>query len=118
MRWLIGILINAVLFIAFAGYFEGFHVSSFGAAVAASLVLSILNVLVRPLLILLTLPITLLTLGFFLLVINAITLSMTDAIMGSNFEIDGFGLTFLITLIMVLVNLIIQKTILNPDRNK
>lgn len=118
MRWLIGILINAVLFITFAGYFEGFHVSSFGAAVAASLILSILNILVRPLLILLTLPITLLTLGLFLLVINAITLSMTDAFMGSKFEIDGFGLTLLIAIIMALVNMIIQKTILDSDRRK
>ncbi|VEF47000.1 integral inner membrane protein [Bacillus freudenreichii] len=118
MRWLIGILINAVLFIAFAGYFEGFHVSSFGAAVVASLVLSILNILVRPLLILLTLPITLLTLGLFLLVINAITLSMTDAIMGSKFEIDGFGFTILIAVIMAIINMIIQKTILDSDRSK
>lgn len=116
MRWLVGILINAILFIAFAGYFEGFYVSSFGAAVAASLVLSILNVLVRPLLILFTLPITLLTLGFFLLVINALTLLMTDAIMGSKFEIDGFGLALLIAVIMALINLVIQKTILEPKK--
>ncbi|MFD1707594.1 phage holin family protein [Siminovitchia sediminis] len=118
MRWLTGILINAALFLAFAGYFEGFHVSSFGAAAGASLVLSILNMLVRPILILLTLPITILTLGFFLLVINAITLSLTDAIMGSSFDIDGFGLALLIAVIMVLINLIIQKTILNDDRKK
>ncbi|MBS4208398.1 phage holin family protein [Bacillus sp. FJAT-50079] len=112
MKWLLGILINALLFIAFAGYFEGVHVSSFGAALAASLVLSILNMLVRPILIILTLPATLLTLGFFLFVINAITLLMTDSIMGSMFEIDGFGLALLLAIIMSIVNVIIQKVVM------
>ena len=94
MRWLLGILINAVLFIAFAGYFSGFEVSGFGAAITASLVLSILNMLVRPILIILTLPATILTLGLFLFVINAITLMLTDAIMGSKFEIRRLWASF------------------------
>ena len=118
MRWLLGILINAVLFIAFAGYFSGFEVSGFAAAITASLVLSILNMLVRPILIILTLPATILTLGLFLFVINAITLMLTDAIMGSKFEIDGFGLAILIAIIMSIVNLIIQKTINEPRKKK
>ncbi|MFK4997261.1 phage holin family protein [Bacillus sp. N9] len=112
MRWLLGILINALLFIAFAGYFEGVVVSSFGAALAASLVLSILNMLVKPILIILTLPATILTLGLFLFVINAITLLMTDSIMGSMFEIDGFGLALLLAIIMSIVNVIIQKSVM------
>ena len=116
MRWLIGIVINAILFIAFAGYFEGFYVASFGSALAASLVLSILNMLVRPILILFTLPITILTLGLFLLVINALTLLMTDALLGSSFEIDSFGLAFLTAIIMSIVNIIIQKTVIEPRR--
>ncbi|CAM4141381.1 phage holin family protein [Lederbergia lenta] len=116
MKWLIGIVINALLFIAFAGYFEGFEVSSFGAAVGASLVLSILNILVRPILILLTLPVTLISLGLFLFVINAITLWMTDAIMGSIFEISGFGLAIWIAILMSIINLIIQKTVLEPKK--
>ncbi len=116
MKWLIGIVINALLFIAFAGYFEGFEVSSFGAAVGASLVLSILNILVRPILILLTLPVTLISLGLFLFVINAITLWMTDAIMGSTFEISGFGLAIWIAILMSIINLIIQKIVLEPKK--
>lgn len=115
-NWIIGILINAVLFLAFAGYFDGFYVSGFGAAVIASLVLSILNMLVRPILIILTLPITVLSLGLFLFVINAITLVMTDGIMGSKFDIDGFGLALLVAVIMAVVNLIIQKTIFETKR--
>ncbi|MGZ4161513.1 MAG: phage holin family protein [Neobacillus sp.] len=119
MRWLIGCFINAVLFMALAGYFhDSFQLTGFFAAFQASILLSILNVLVRPILILFTLPATILTLGLFLFVINAITLEITDAIMGDAFEITGFGMALLVAVIMSIVNLIIQKTILEPRRNK
>lgn len=114
MRWLLGILINAVLFIALAGYFnDTVQLSGVGAAIIASIVLSILNILVRPILIILTLPITLLTLGFFLFIINAITLSITDSIMGDQFEIQGFGMTLFVSIIMSLINVVIQKMLID-----
>lgn len=117
MRWLTGILINAVLFVALAGYFEeSFYISSFGAAVGASFLLSILNILVKPILIILTLPITVFTLGLFLFVINGITLLLTDALIGESFEIDGMGMAIFIAIIMSLVNLVIQNFIY--DRKK
>jgi putative membrane protein len=116
MKWLIGIVINAVIFIAIAGYFESFYLSSFGAALGASFLLSILNILVRPILIILTLPVTLLTLGLFLFVINAVTLLLTESLMGSSFEIEGFGMALLTTLLMSLVNIVLQNTILKKDK--
>jgi putative membrane protein len=116
MKWLIGIVINAVIFIAIAGYFESFYLSSFGAALGASFLLSILNILVRPILIILTLPVTLLTLGLFLFVINAATLLLTESLMGSSFEIEGFGMALLTTLLMSLVNIILQNTILKKEK--
>ncbi|WP_059172055.1 phage holin family protein [Bacillus sp. FJAT-27445] len=117
MRWLIGIGINAVLFMAIAGYFDDeFRLSGFGAAIAASFLLSILNVLVRPVLILLTLPATILTLGLFLFVINAVTLLLTDALMGPAFDISGFGMAFLAAVIISLVNIVIQKFIMDKKK--
>ncbi|KMY55435.1 membrane protein [Bacillus sp. FJAT-27231] len=116
MNWIIGILINAVLFIAISGYFSGLHVDSFSSAVIASIILSILNMIVRPLLVLFTLPITFLTLGLFLFVINAITLLLTDSIMGSAFDISGFGMALFIAVMMALVNLILQVTFLKKDK--
>jgi putative membrane protein len=119
LRWLIGCLINAVLFMAIAGYFhESFHITGFLAAFEASILLSILNVLVRPILILLTLPATVLTLGLFLFVINAVTLEITDVIIGSAFDINGFGMAVLVAIIMSVVNLVINKTILEPKKNQ
>ncbi|MGX1402074.1 putative membrane protein [Bradyrhizobium japonicum] len=118
MRWLIGCLVNAVLFMAFAGYFhDSFYLNGFWSAVQASILLSILNILVRPLLIILTLPATFLTLGLFLFVINAITLELTDYFMGDAFEIFGFGMAFFLSVLMSVVNLIIQKTLLEPSRS-
>jgi putative membrane protein len=118
MRWLISIIINAVLFMAFAGFFqESFYISGLGAAIIGSFILSILNVLVRPLLIILTLPFTILTLGFFLFVINAITLLLTDNLMGDAFELSGFGMALLISVIMSIANTIIQKTIFDKKKD-
>lgn len=118
MRWLIGIGINAILFIALAGYFENsFYIEGFGAALAASFILAILNMLVRPILIILTLPITIVTLGAFLLVINALTLLLTDELVGSSFEIEGFWMAFFIALIMSIVNVILQKTVFREKKD-
>ncbi|OLN23997.1 hypothetical protein BTO30_00825 [Domibacillus antri] len=111
MGWLIGVLINAVLFIALSGYFSGLYVDSFLSAVIASMVLSILNLLVRPFLIILTLPITMMTFGFFLFIINAVTLLMTDAIMGHTFEIESFGLALVIAIAIAIVNIVLQMTV-------
>ncbi|MBP3037903.1 phage holin family protein [Bacillaceae bacterium Marseille-Q3522] len=112
MRWLLGIVINGILFVALAGFLnDSFYVSGFGAALAASFILSILNILVRPILIIFTLPITILTLGLFLFVINAITLLLTDSIMGSSLEVANFGTAIFVSIIISICNIVIQKTL-------
>lgn len=117
MRWILGIFINAVLFMAISGYFhESFQLDGVGAAITASFVLSILNILVKPILIILTLPVTILTLGLFLFVINAITLMLTDKIMGDAFNIYGFGTALFVSILMSIVNLIIQKMLLEKKK--
>lgn len=119
MKWLLGIVINAVLFMAFAGYFHNsFQLAGFTTALEASFVLSILNILVRPLLILLTLPATILTLGLFLFVINAMTLEITDMLMGPSFQIHGFGMALLAAVLMAIVNLVVQKTLFEPRNDR
>ena len=102
---------------ALAGYFHAsFQLTGFVAALEASILLSILNVLVRPLLIIFTLPVTVLTMGLFLFVINAVTLELTDYLMGNAFEINGFGMALFFAILMSLVNVIIQKTLFEPSR--
>ena len=119
MKWIVGIIINAVIFIALAGYFtEGLYVESFASSIIASFVLSILNIIVRPILVILTLPVTFFTLGFFLFVINAITLVITDSLMGEAFEISSFGFAIFIAILMSLANLIINAAVIKPLQKK
>jgi putative membrane protein len=71
-RMLIGWLLNAIALLAVAYLLPSIHVASFGAALVAALVLGLVNTLIRPVLVVLTLPVTVLTLGLFLLVINGL----------------------------------------------
>ncbi|MBS7430149.1 MULTISPECIES: phage holin family protein [Virgibacillus] len=111
MRWLLSIVLNAVALIVVAQLFDSFHLEGFGTAVLASLILSILNILVKPILVILTLPVTMLTLGLFLFIINAITLMMTQAVMGSSFVIDGFGTAVLAAIIISIINVLLNRLV-------
>ncbi len=72
MRLILVWLLNAIALLAVAYLVPDIHVAGFGAALVAALVIGLLNMLIRPLLVLLTLPITVLTLGLFILVINGV----------------------------------------------
>lgn len=114
VRWIVSILVNALILVVVAGFFDSFYLSSIWAAVGASFILSILNVLVKPFLILLTLPVTVLTLGLFLFVINAVTLMITEGLMGDAFNIDGFGAALLAAIFISILHVMIQKGIVEP----
>jgi putative membrane protein len=89
MRLLLVWLINALALIAVAYLMPGVAVSSFGAALVAALVLGLINAVVRPLLVLLTLPVTLLTLGLFIFVLNGLLFWMVGTWL-EGFEVAGF----------------------------
>lgn len=112
MKWFGSILLNAFLFLVISYIIPSFHVASIGAAIGASLVLAIVNILVRPILILFTLPATILTLGAFLFIINAFMLLLVNRFVGEGFIIDGFGIALLVALLMSFFNLILSETIL------
>ena len=84
MKFLLRILLNAIAVIILAYILPGAEVNTFFTAVIVALVLSLLNFLVKPILVILTLPITVVTLGLFLLVINALMI-----LLAAHF-IDGF----------------------------
>ena len=89
IRLLIVWLINAVALIAVAYLMPGIAVSSFGAALVAALVLGLVNAFVRPILVLLTLPVTILTLGLFIFVLNGLLFWMVGSWL-QGFEVAGF----------------------------
>lgn len=77
-----------------------FHVSSLWAAAFASFLMAALNVFVKPLLFILTLPITILTMGLFAFAINALVLQLVSGLMGSQFMISSFGMALLISFLL------------------
>jgi putative membrane protein len=98
-------LLTALLLWLVSLIVPGVHLADVTAALLAALVLGIANTLVRPLLVLITLPITLLTLGLFLIVINALMLLLTSAIV-RGFSVQGFGAAVLAGLVLGLFNLL------------
>ena len=82
-------ILNAVALLVVAYVLPGIAVASFWSAMLAALVLGLLNTLVKPLLILLTLPITIVTLGLFLLVLNALVFWLAGS-MFKGFQVEGF----------------------------
>ncbi|TCD48410.1 phage holin family protein [Chlorobium sp. N1] len=82
-------LVNAFAVYLTAQLLAGIHVRSFGAALAVALVLGLVNTLVRPIMILFSIPFILLSLGLFLLIINALLLQLSAALV-DGFAIDGF----------------------------
>jgi putative membrane protein len=99
------LLSGALLFLV-SRFIDGFKIESYGYAVLAAIILSVVNALVRPLLLLLTLPITIITLGLFLFVLNALMLMLAAAIT-PGFTVRGFGTALLASLIISLGNLVI-----------
>ena len=72
MRLLIGWLLNALALLAVAYFVPGIHVSSFMSALIAAAVIGLANILIKPILLILTLPVTIITLGLFIFVINGL----------------------------------------------
>jgi len=89
IRLLLAWVINAVALLALPYVFSGIHVASFTNAMVAALVLGLINALIRPILILLTLPATILTLGLFIFVINGLLFWFVGSL-DLGFTVDGF----------------------------
>ena len=96
-------ILNAISLLIVAYLLPGITVASFGSALIAALVLGLLNTLVKPVLILLTLPITVVTLGLFLLVVNALVFWFAGTIL-SGFRVEGFWWAMLGALVYSIVS--------------
>lgn len=106
LRWLL--LAAALLLVAYL--YPGVTVASFAAALIAALVLGLLNTVVRPLLVLLTLPVTLLTLGLFLFVINALMFWAAAGVL-EGFNVNGFTAALIGSLIYSLCGIVIDAAV-------
>jgi putative membrane protein len=103
MRFLIRIVANAAAILVAAYVVPGIHVAEGGTVLVAGFALGVINALVKPVLTILTLPVTLITLGLFLFVLNAACLGLA-AYLVSGFTIDGFWPALLASLIVSFVS--------------
>ena len=94
MRFIIALLLNALALLLTSRVVTGITVKSYGAAILAAIILAIANTLVRPILVILTLPITVLTLGLFILVINAVLFTVSLNVV-KGIEVRDFWAGFL-----------------------
>ncbi len=110
MKTLIKLLLTAVAVFVLADILGGVHVDGFWSAFVVAIVLALLRLIVKPLLIVFTLPITILTFGLFLLVINAIIIMMA-AYFVSTFSVDSIWWALLFSLLLSLFQTVLFSLI-------
>jgi len=98
-------VVIAAVFLILSRVMPGVSVTGWAPALIAAVVLALLNVIVKPILFVLTLPFTILTLGLFLFVLNAIVLGLT-AWLVPGFDLNGFFTTLLVSIVISLVGMV------------
>ena len=106
VRW----LLSACALLLVTVVYGGVAVSSFGSALIAALVIGLLNTLLRPILVLLTLPVTVVTLGLFLFIINALMFWAASGLL-DGFAVNGFGAALIGSLIYSVFGLLIESAL-------
>jgi putative membrane protein len=110
MKWILKITVNTLAILLSAHLLPGVKVPNYSTALAIALTLSILNIFFKPLFIVLTLPITLLSFGLFLLFTNAFMILIADYFI-DTFSVGSFWNAFLFSLLLWMVNSIFDKII-------
>lgn len=105
---LINWLISALAIVVTAYVLPGVHITNFTTALVVAVVLGIINAFIKPILIILTLPITILTLGLFTLVINALMIIITANLV-SGFKVDGFLWALLFSIVLSIVSSFLHR---------
>lgn len=114
MKIIIRLLVSAAVAFILAQVLPGVHVDGYGTAIWFAVVLGLLNAFLKPLLIILTLPLTLITFGLFLFIINTVTVLLaSDWVKG--FQIDSFGWGLLFSLLLTILTSLLFK---EEDRQK
>jgi putative membrane protein len=108
MNIIIKLLATAVTAYFLAHVLNGVHLSDFKSALIFAVVLGCLNIIVKPIISILALPITILTLGLFSLVINAIIVLLTDYFI-DGIRIDGFLWAFLFSILLSIITSVLGK---------
>src|SRR5699024_6818454 len=116
IEWFTSVFLNAIALLLVGELFNGFHIAGVKMALIAALILCILTIIVRPILIILIIAITVLTLVFFMLVTNAITLTITQSLMDAGFVLDSFSTACFASIVRSLMSVVLHRIVGKPDR--
>ena len=108
MSLLLKLLLSALVVVGLAKVLPGVTVNSYFTAFIVAIVLALLNIIVKPVLVILTLPVTILTLGLFLLIINAIIIFLADGFV-PGFSVDGWFMAIIFSLLFSLFQSILYS---------
>ena len=108
MNFIMRIIVTSIVAFGLSYILSGVDIDSFWAAIVLAIVLALLNAIVKPLLIFFTFPLTILTLGLFLFVINALIILLADSLV-DGFEVDGFWWALLFSLLLSVVTTVLFK---------
>jgi putative membrane protein len=117
MKFLIKVLITAVNAFLLAYVLPGISINNFLTAILVAFVLALLDAIVKPLLVLFTLPATIFTLGLFLFVINACIILLDDYFV-QGFKVEGFWYALLFSICLSFVNSLVHKMVLKDEQKK
>ncbi len=116
--WIIYMLGYAIVLIIVSAFFKNtINVDSSYSGLwflIASIIIYMLNKTIKPLLVWLTLPLTGLTMGLFYPFINVFILYITDFLLGNHFEINGIFMAFILAIFISIINIIMQKCVIDP----
>lgn len=114
MDFIIKLFLNAIAVVLAAYILPGVHIENFWYAVLLAALLSLLNVSVKPLLVLFTIPFTIFTLGFFLLVINAFIIEIAAWVLTPNFEVASFWSALFFSILLSIINSVFERLTVKP----
>ncbi len=108
---IVQILIIAVAVILTAAVLPGIQIKSFGTAILVAIVLALLNYFVSPVMVFLSIPITIITFGLFLFVINALIIMLASSLVG-GFKVDGFWWALIFSVVLSFVTYLLESILM------
>jgi putative membrane protein len=119
-NFILKLFINSISVFLLATYvLGGVHVTSFGYAVLVAVILALLNASIRPILVVFTLPVSIVTLGFFVLVINTFIIEIAAYLVPNDgFKVDGWWWAFFFSILLSFLNSILEKLVTPATRTE
>lgn len=107
MSYIISLLVTALAVVVTAYLLPGVTIKSYGSAIIVALLIGLVNTIIKPIMVILTFPITILTLGLFLFVINALMILLVSALV-PGFKVNGFLWALIFSIVLSFVNSILH----------